>query len=564
MSRREKNVEKQSNRTFRKILIIAIFLLGIVCTLKYAYNYIRDDVTDKINLVINNSNVTTSLKKDVIKENGVVYLSKEDISNFFDSHIYYDQKYNQIITGSENRIAAIVIGEKKMTNNGSNVDISATVIQKDGTYYIPFSEMSQIYNVKITYIDKSNTVIIESLDRELIVADSNRNNSVKAKPTAISRTVDKIKRGDNIVIISKEKESESNWIKVRTDNGKIGYVKKNTVANQVKLRDAMTVSKQINGNISMIWDYIHEDYGSAPSRTGKIEGVNVVSPTFFTLKRLGKGEVKENVGTSGKAYIEWAHNNGYKVWPSLSNSSQIETTSEIMNDYKLRQELINKIVSFIVKYNLDGINIDFENMYQKDKDLFSRFIIELAPRLKEIGAVLSVDVTAPDGSETWSMCYDRHTIGKIADYVVFMAYDQHGDSSTEEGSNAGYDWIEVNLNKFVGTQEEVDSSKIILAVPFYTRSWYRNANGELRNKTLNMDNKEIPSNVSKVWDDNTKQYVAEYTKNGRKYKVWIEDERSIKEKLLLIDKYHLAGAAYWQKGMEPSSIWSMISDTLDV
>lgn len=562
MSRREKRVEKQNNKTFRKILIVAVFIIAVIFTLKYAYNYVRDDVTEKTNLVINNSNITTSLKKDIIVENGVVYIAKEDISNFFDPYIYYDKKYNQIITGSESSIASIIIGEKKMTNNGSTVAISASVIERNNTYYIPFSSLDKIYNVKTTYIEKGDTVVIDSLNRKMIVADSAKNNNVKYKPTGISRTVDKLKKGDNIVIVQ---DSEDNgWVKIRTDNGKLGYIKEDTIANETNVRENLTISKKVPKTVSMIWDYINEDYGVAPSRTEKIEGVNVVSPTFFTLTRLGKGEIRENVGESGKAYIQWAHNNGYKVWPSISNNSYIETTSEIMNDYKLRQGLINRIISAVVKYNLDGINIDFENMYEKDKELFSRFIIELAPRLNEIGAVLSIDVTAPDGSETWSMCYDRHTLGKIADYLVFMAYDQHGDSSTTEGSNAGYDWIEVNLKKFVGTQEEVDSNKIILAVPFYTRSWYRDSNGELKNKTLNMDNREIPSDINKVWDDNVKQYIGEYTKDGKKHKVWIEDEKSIKEKLSLIEKYNLAGAAYWQKGMEPDSIWSLISKTLGV
>lgn len=36
-------------------------------------------------------------------------------------------------------------------------------------------------------------------------------------------------------------------------------------------------------------------------------------------------------------------------------------------------------------YNLDGINLDFENMYESDKDAYSRLVIELAPRLKELG-----------------------------------------------------------------------------------------------------------------------------------------------------------------------------------
>ena len=237
-----------------------------------------------------------------------------------------------------------------------------------------------------------------------------------------------------------------------------------------------------------------------------------------------------------------------------------------MNDYKLRQNLINDIVSLVVKYDLDGINIDFENMYEKDKKLFNRFIIELAPRLREIGAVISVDVTAPDGSENWSMCYDRHTIGKVADYIVFMAYDQNGSTSPKEGTTAGHDWIEVNLQKFVGTQEEIDSEKIILGVPFYTRVWYTNSSGNLASQAVNMKDLDniIPSSASKTWNDDLKQYVTEYTKNGTKYKVWIEDEKSIEAKLDLIEEYNLAGAAYWQKGGEPDSIWNMISKKLNV
>lgn len=563
MSRREKRMEKQSNKTFRKIIIVALALLCSVFILKYAYNYVRNDVTDKTNLIINNNNVTTSLKQDVLIENGVVYISKEDISNFFDPYIYYDEKYNQIITGSDTKIAAIVIGEKKMNNNGSTVNISATIIEKNGTYYIPFSVLDDIYHVKTTFIENIDTVVIDSLNRKFVVADSSKNNSIKQARTSISRTVDKVEKGDNLVVVTDS--YRDGWVKVRTDSGKLGYVKEDTIVNLTTIREDLTSEKQIaeDENISMIWDYFSE-YGSAPSRTGKLQGVNVVSPTFFTLKDEGKGEINENVGDSGKQYITWAHNNGYKVWPSISNNSYINTTSEIMRDYQLRQDLIDRIVSLIVKYDLDGINIDFENMYAEDKSLFNRFIIELAPRLKEIGAVLSVDVTAPDGSETWSGCYDRHTIGKVADYIVFMAYDQNGIS--KEGTTAGYDWIEVSLKKFVGTQEEIDSEKVILAVPFYTRVWYTSSSGERKSMAVDMKKLDdmIPSDAVKNWNDDLKQYVTEYTKNGRQYKVWIEDEKSLDAKLSLIEEYNLAGAAYWKKGSEPDSIWDMISSKLGI
>ena len=91
----------------------------------------------------------------------------------------------------------------------------------------------------------------------------------------------------------------------------------------------------------------------------------------------------ENIGDAGQKYIEWAHSNGYKIWPMVKNSgdNMIDVTSSIMNDYEKRKALIESIVDACVKYNLDGINIDFENMKQEDKDLFSRFIIELTPRI---------------------------------------------------------------------------------------------------------------------------------------------------------------------------------------
>ena len=321
----------------------------------------------------------------------------------------------------------------------------------------------------------------------------------------------------------------------------------------------------MDGNISLVWDYFSE-YGEIPDRAGtKIKGVNVVSPTFFTLEQEGKGKIHENLGDEGIAYINWAHENGYKVWPSLSNNSQIKTTSEILNDYLLRTSLINKIVELVKKYNLDGINIDFEYMYMQDRDMFSRFIIELAPRLNDIGAVLSVDVTAPDGSENWSMCYNRHLIGKVADYIVFMAYDQYGISSDEPGTTAGFDWVEVNVKKFVGTQEEIDPAKIILGIPFYTRLWTEE-NGNIDSYAIGIKNvnEVIPEGVKKEWDEDLKQYYVKYTNNNINYQMWVEDIASIKEKISLVNKYGLAGAGYWQKDMEMPEVWDLISEKLGI
>lgn len=557
---------KEKRLYIYKLIVVLVFALAVWFVLKTATNYIKDDIVGKTNLVINNSNTTKNLKNDVIVENGVVYVSTKDIANFFDDHIFYDNKYDQIITTSETKVATLKLNENKAKVNGSTVDLVASAKKIGEQFYLPFSEISEsVYNVETTYIKDTNTVVLVSLDRELTYANSSKKNSVKSNPTMFSKTVDKIEKGDNVTVIPSKNGDENGWTKVTTENGKIGYVKTTTLANTKKIRDNLEMGKQIQGNVSLVWEYFSK-YAKAPQRTEKIDGVNVVAPTFFSLADSEKGAIVANVGQAGQNYINWAHSNGYRVWPwvanEATNKADKDLTSEILNDYKLREKLINSIVSAVEMYNLDGINLDFENMYESDKDAYSRLVIELAPRLKELGKVLSVDVTAPDGSPDWSLCFNRNVIGDVADYVIFMAYDQHNQSSTEAGTVAGCDWVEANINKFLG-QEGVKPEKIILAMPFYTRVW-NVTDGGLSSSAVDMKSQStlIPGDAKITWDDSLKQNLAEYEKNGRTYKVWMEDAKSLKCKLDLVKKYSLAGGAFWRKDQETSDVWKVINENL--
>lgn len=557
---------KEKRLYIYKLIVVLVFALAVWFVLKTATNYIKDDIVGKTNLVINNSNTTKNLKNDVIVENGVVYVSTKDIANFFDDHIFYDNKYDQIITTSETKVATLKLNENKAKVNGSTVDLVASAKKIGEQFYLPFSEISEsVYNVETTYIKDTNTVVLVSLDRELTYANSGKKNSVKSNPTMFSKTVDKIEKGDNVTVIPSKNGDENGWTKVTTENGKIGYVKTTTLANTKKIRDNLEMGKQIQGNVSLVWEYFSK-YAKAPQRTEKIDGVNVVAPTFFSLADSEKGAIVANVGQAGQNYINWAHSNGYRVWPwvanEATNKADKDLTSEILNDYKLREKLINSIVSAVEMYNLDGINLDFENMYESDKDAYSRLVIELAPRLKELGKVLSVDVTAPDGSPDWSLCFNRNVIGDVADYVIFMAYDQHNQSSTEAGTVAGCDWVEANINKFLG-QEGVKPEKIILAMPFYTRVW-NVTDGGLSSSAVDMKSQStlVPGDAKITWDDSLKQNLAEYEKNGRTYKVWMEDAKSLKCKLDLVKKYSLAGGAFWRKDQETSDVWKVINENL--
>ena len=552
---------KDNKKKIKKILII---IIAIILIETIAYNISNNIIVDKnksINLAINNKNVTSNLKKEIIIENDNIYISKQDLGNFFDKYIYEDTENNNIVTTYNNKIASISLEKNKININGSTKNTYAHAENKEGTIYVPITELEDVYGIEIKYLPDSKVLTIDSTSKEQKKGIITKNVSVKSSTKFISKTIDKVKKGSYVIVVSEDK----GYTKIRTENGKVGYVKTNKVANTVVVREEMQETKQIEGKVNMVWDY-YSEVASAPDRTGvTMDGVNVVSPAFFHLNT--SGELTENVGTQGQAYIDWAHSNGYKVWPMVQNAGNgmINVTSDIMNDYNKRQKLINQIVNYCVKYKLDGINIDFENMKKEDKDMYSRFIIELTPRLKDMGIVVSVDVTAPDGSETWSLCFDRNVIGDVADYIIFMAYDQYGTSSNKSGTTAGYDWVNLSLNKFLKT-EEIESNKIILAIPLYTRLWTEDSSGKVvKQSTVSMKNIDsiLPSGVNKQWDDNLKQYYVEYQDGQYTKKMWIEDEKSLKEKINLINSNNLGGVASWEKGMETDNFWTFLKENLD-
>ena len=554
---KEQTEKKKKNiiRTF--IVIISLIVIAIIGYI--ANEFIILDNNKTINLIINNKNVTGNLKKDVLVQDDDIYLSMQDLQNFFDKYIYEDTENNQIITTYEDKIAVIGFEENKMIVNGSEKSTFAHALKQDDTIYLPITEMKDVYGIDIEYIEKTKVVLVDSIAREQKKAIVSKNSSVKSSTNFIAKTVDRVDKGSSCVVISEE----GKYTKIRTENGKIGYVKSKIIANTIVTRQTIEKQKQIEGKVNLVWDY-YSQVASAPNREGTtIDGINVVSPAFFHLN--SKGELEENIGNSGEEYIKWAHNNGYKVWPMVQNAGtgMMDVTSSIMRSFEKRQELIESIITYCVEYDLDGINIDFENMKKEDVDLFSRFIIELEPRLKEIGQVLSVDVTAPDGADTWSLCFDRLVLGDVADYLIFMAYDQYGGTSNVAGTTAGYNWVELNLKKFLETYE-VESDKLILAVPLYARLWKEESDGGVTGEAIPMNqiDEEIPEDVTKTWDDELKQYYVEYEQNGVKYKIWIEDIESLKAKISLINEYNLGGIASWEKGMELDEVWQVIKENL--
>jgi spore germination protein YaaH len=241
-------------------------------------------------------------------------------------------------------------------------------------------------------------------------------------------------------------------------------------------------------------------------------------------------------------------------------------TSRFLNDVNSREKFILNLIKECDKYNFKGVNIDFENIYMKDKNKFTQFISELSYEFSKRNIILSVDVTVMGGSENWSLCYDRLRISELVDYLVVMTYDEHWASSPISGSVASYKWVEKSLVDII---KIVNSEKVIMGIPLYTRIWYEEPSKKIVNK-MDVTSKSITmqgqNNLLKetglipLWDDEAKQFYISYILDSKLKKVWLEEEVSIKEKAKLVNKLNLAGVAMWSRGFETENIWEVISN----
>lgn len=282
----------------------------------------------------------------------------EDVRNLFDSTIYYDEEYNQIITTSDTKVANIVIDEKQMVINNSNVSMLDAIIRINNEIYLPISDMSIVYNIKIDYINDTKRVIIDELDTGLIKALVVENTDIKYKPRGLSKNIGTLRQGETVNCFY---TTSKGWRQVRTSDGTIGYVKANKLGDEYIVRQDM----QSRGEGTKI---SREDYNSG------------------TFTALDNKVIIKDIFNSNESESQ-VPEEGSKVWAPISNVSIMNQGNELLEnmlgDYKDRTTFIDLIVKKAIENDINGISIDFTGI--QDKEIMKRFVIECAPKLREVG-----------------------------------------------------------------------------------------------------------------------------------------------------------------------------------
>ena len=491
---------------------------------------------------------TQKLEQKALISGDEVYIPLDVVNGYLNQRYYWDSANKKILYATPTSLTE----EAASDQPGGNVWLKESTVYLKLDYVKKYTDIdSYIYKdpARIAIQYKFSNVQTVTVKKDTVIR---YRGGIKSK--ILTKTAK-----DTVLRLMNEGED---WDQVATDDGYIGYIQKKKVSAadttdykrsfKAEAYSYFTMDEPVNLAWHQVTSTDANNYFA--DTTQNMTGVNVISPTWFSVSD-NDGNVSSLA--SGE-YVMQAHEKGLKVWGLVDNFSENMSTTTVLSNTAARQNLENQLVTYALKAGLDGINVDFESLSEDVGIHFLQFLRELSIQCHENNLVLSVDNPVP---EDFTSHYDRAEQGKVVDYVIIMGYDEHYVGS-DAGSVASLPWVEQGVKD---TLAEVPAKRTILAIPFYTRLWKTTDGGALTSEAIGMDQAQqaISDNGAETyWDQTTSQNYGTYEGDGATYQIWLEDSKSISEKVKLIPKYKLAGVAEWKLGFENSGIWSVITENL--
>lgn len=477
--------------------------------------------------------------------------------------LYYDVFDDIIIYTTATEKYVYKANETKYTvNDKEDSEETPSFIDESGNIFVSVDFIKTRHTIEVKFLsDPYRLVIFENDKKEYKICTLSEDVNVRTGNDKKKPILKELKRDDIIYILGNSNEGE--FVKILTDDGIIGYVDISKLATESIKNKVFTFDRnreneeytsiKREGPVVMGWHQVTSKLAnkSLGAILSKVEELNVLSPTWFEVKD-SSGEITD---FASHDYVEKLHKLNIDVWGLLSDFNKSVDYKLLLGSNENRTNLINNIMYFIKEYDLDGINIDFENVKASYAKSYIQFLRELSIKMREEQKVLSIDNYIP---LEFNAHYAIKEQGILADYICVMAYDEHYSGSKEAGSVSSLDWVEKSISK---TTEKVQSDKVIVGLPFYTRIWRENSNGGLKSEAMGMTKaKQLvkQNNVKSKWNDKLGQYYAEWQDKNDRMRVWLEESRSITAKLKKVNRKKLAGVAFWKLGLEEKEAWNSV------
>ena len=478
---------------------------------------------------------------------GRAYLPLSWVRDYINDKFYWDDSIDSLIYTLPDDIEFFRMADEE--NSGSPHFISDS-----GEIYLSTDFILSRSSITCSVFtgDEAGRVYINDSRDAYDVAVVSKETMLRTGDSLLQRGIVPLSEGDRVRIINDESEE---WDRVVTESGFPGYVEKSCLDDIHSEEPVIEYSAPVYSHILMdeeiimVWNQLSNVISntSMPGLIEKTKGVNVISPTWFSVID-NDGNIDSRASHD---YISYAHEHGIQVWALVDNFSTEISSTELLSKYEARENLIRNLINAVKEYDADGINVDFEWLEEKCGIHFVEFIRELSVSCRREGLVLSVD---NPNMQSFNVYYGRDAQAECADYVINMGYDEHY-AGGDAGSVASLPFVEEGINNCLA---QVPANQLINGIPFYTRLWTVTDEGvtsqaiglDVAKKWVNDHEKEI----TLTWDDSLGQNYG----HSETDHIWLEDEASLKAKISLVRSNNLAGIAGWKLGLDNPSVWELL------
>ena len=301
--------------------------------------------------------------------------------------------------------------------------------------------------------------------------------------------------------------------------------------------------------------YVDYDPQSFFSLQNYIDKMNVVIPEWLHIDKTSDTLIMH---LDNDSYTVMKHHK-VKVLPLINNidvSSNNGTWDSEMLDRILRtpakrNRLLNDLITYIDRYKLQGINVDFEELKESSVVPMRNFQKQLYDSLHTRGLLVTQDIVPSDDN------FDPRELSRYNDYLFLMAYDQHYATSTPGGLSEQR-WVEKTMDEAASA---IPSSKIVLCIAGYGYDWPEDH--EATTVTYQEALSTSKANNAPIdFDNNTYNCFYQYVNNGIKHNVYFVDAAGNFNTMRFADEYGAAGVALWRLGSEDSRLWRFFNRDL--
>jgi hypothetical protein len=274
---------------------------------------------------------------------------------------------------------------------------------------------------------------------------------------------------------------------------------------------------------------------------------------------------------------------GLQVIPTMTDGTAKLVLSEYLANPATRTTIVKTIVDLVIKNNFDGIDLDYEGFafvdgnttWSKTAPRWVALVKELSVALHAQNKLLSVStpyVYDPKEKQKGYFVYAWADIASSIDRLRIMTYDY---SVSRPGPMGPLSWTEKTIKYAISV---MSPSKVYVGLPGYGRDWITSVNGKCptsappgikagaKAATFKMNYaaaKAVIDGAVPTFNEQYSEATYSYTQsyNGLtaagastactvNRTVWYQNARSYADRMALVAKYRLGGAAMWTLGME--------------